>query len=182
MAFPSTVDESPADESLYEVVDGQRVELPPMGVYEVFVASRLGSYLDVFVTKQKLGRVVVEALFDLAIGGKQRRPDVAFVSYQRWPRDRQIPREEDAWPVVPNAAIEVVSKNNKANEIATKVDEYFRAGVELVWVIWPKLEKVYVYTTARDIHILSRTDELDGGNVLPGFRLAVANLFDDVEN
>ena len=79
--------------------------------------------------------------------------------------------------MIPNLAVEVVSPTNAADEILSKIHEYFRAGVELVWVIYPEHAEVYVYTGPLDLHILGRTGILDGGKVLPGFQLPVAELF-----
>src|ERR1700726_4670444 len=90
-----------ADEPLYEVVDGRRVELTPMGVHEGWIASVLLWHLQTFAHPRRLGRAVMEILFDLATVGKERRPDVAFVSSQRWPYDRVPPRGDNAWKVVP---------------------------------------------------------------------------------
>ena len=59
------------------------------------------------------------------------------------------------------------------------MEEYFRAGVRLVWVIYPDLNQVYVYESPSKVRILHQSDELDGGTVLPGFRLKVAALFED---
>jgi Uma2 family endonuclease len=164
-------------DALYEVVNGQRVELS-MGAYESTLASDLHGYLAPYARTKGLGRDVVEVLFLLAVVGTKRRPDVAFVSYERWPRRRRVPREE-AWDTVPDLAIEVVSPSNTAEEILTKIDEYFRAGVRRVWVIYPALEQIYVYTSVTQNHILCRDDQLDGEDVLPGFRLPVAALFDE---
>jgi len=82
---------SPHDEPLYEVIDGQRMKLY-RGAYESILASFLMECLSPFVRQHKLGRAVVEVLFDLPLTGRQRRPDVAFVSYERWPRDRRKPQ------------------------------------------------------------------------------------------
>ena len=133
-----------ADEPLYEVVDGRRVELAPMGVHEGWIASVLIWYLQTFAQSQHLGRAVVEILFDLTPVGKERRPDVAFVSSQRWPYNRVPPRGDNAWKVIPNLTVEVVSPSNTADEIQVKIHEYFQSGVELVWVIYPEHREVYV--------------------------------------
>ncbi len=58
-----------------------------------------------------------------------------------------------------------------------KVEEYFRAGVERVWVVFPGAKKVYVYESPTSVRILTAADTLDGGPVLPGFQLPLANLF-----
>jgi Uma2 family endonuclease len=167
------------DEPLYEVIDGQRVELPPMGIYQTLLANSLMFYVEMFAKPKKLGRTVVEGLFDLAPVGRERRPDVAFVSSARWAWGRLPPLADNAWSVIPNLAVEVVSPLNTASEIQTKIHEYFRSGVELVWVIYPEHQEVYVYESPIKPHVLTRSDVLDGGKVLPGFQLALAELFGD---
>jgi Uma2 family endonuclease len=164
---------------LYEVVNGKRVELPPMGIYESGVASILMGYLEPFTRTHQLGRSRVEALFQLTpVGDIERRPDLAFISYQRWAKNRPIPRA-NAWAVVPELAVEVVSPSNLADEIQARIHEYFRAGVQLVWVVFPRQQQVHVYTSPTQVRILDRNGELDGGAVVPGFQLPVAALFED---
>ena len=168
------------EDSLYELVNGQRVEKPFMSVYGIRIAFLLARYLDVFAEANKLGRVVVEAIFGLPLsrGLQQRRPDAAFVSYQRWSKDRPLPHT-DPWLVVPNLAIEAISKSDSGEEILAKIQEYFEAGVELVWIIFPIQRLVYVYESPTYPQVRTETEELDGGTVLPGFKLPVATLFDE---
>lgn len=162
---------------LYEVVDGVVVEKPAMGAYEIEIASILQDMLGPFARSQRLGRVVSEMLFRLDVERKRdRRPDVAFVSHQRWPIERRAPRTA-AWEVVPDLAIEVLSPNNKTVDDAAKLEEYFQAGVRAVWLVFPEAGKVYVYTSTTSVTILPRESTLEGGEVLPGFRLALAELF-----
>jgi Uma2 family endonuclease len=85
----------------------------------------------------------------------------------------------EAWEVVPDLAVEVVSPSNTAIEVVKKLGDYFRAGVRQVWVIYPVQQFIYVYTSLADIRVLQPGDDLDGGAVLPGFRLAVSTLFED---
>jgi Uma2 family endonuclease len=172
---------APSDDLFYEVVDGQVVELAPMGAYEIRIASVLTMYLETFARQHQLGRAVQEMLFDLtATVQRKRRPDVAFVSYDRWPRQRRVPRTE-AWEVVPNLVVEVVSPTDRVDDLVDKVAEYFRAGVECVWVSLPSQEQVYVYESPTQVRILTRADELRGEPVLPHFRLPLTALFDEVE-
>ena len=112
-----------------------------------------------------------------ARGHRERRPDVAFVSFDRWAKDRRLPRAR-SWAVVPDLAVEIVSRANTADEIAEKLEEYFKAGMRQVWVVFPGQSKVYVYTSTTTVQVLAAGDELDGGNVLPGFRLAVRELLE----
>src|SRR5712691_318210 len=172
---------APSDDLLYEVVDGQVVELAPMGAYEIRIASVLLMYLETFARQHQLGRAVQEMLFDLtATVQRKRRPDVAFVSYDRWPQLRRVPRTE-AWEVVPNLVVEVVSPTDRVDDVVDKVAEYFRAGVECVWVSLPSREQVYVYESPTHVRILTRADALHGEPVLPQFRLPLTALFDEVE-
>jgi Uma2 family endonuclease len=174
MVIPSPV----PDDCFYEVVDGQIVELPPMGVYECGVATILSASLVSIAKAGKLGRVVAETMFWLNRSGKlKRRPDLAFVSAERWPLAKGLPRAE-AWDVVPDLAIEVVSESNSANEIALKLVDYFRAGSAQVWVVYPAIRQVYLYTSATSVRIVAEPDELDGGDLIPGFRLPLTELFE----
>ncbi len=168
--------------SLYEIVNGQRVEKPPMGNFQVWVASILVERLGYFARTNGLGRVVSEMLFKIHLSvGRKRRPDVAFVSFERWARDRKI-NIEDGWDVIPDLAIEVVSPSNSAEEVVGKIDEYFRAGVRGVWVIYPITRQIYVHESPSMVRVLKITDELDGSELLPGFRLSLAELFEDGED
>jgi len=166
-------------EGLYEVVDSQVVEKAPMGALEVWIASRLDQAMGAFVTANRQGRIVTEMLFVMD-GDRdlKRRPDVAYVSFDRWPRGRRIPRTA-AWEVVPDLAIEVVSSSNTADEVLAKVQEYFQSGVRRVWVVYPSTEQVYDYDAPTSVRILARAEDLDGGAVLPGFRFPLATLFED---
>jgi Uma2 family endonuclease len=139
-------------------------------------------YLRQFAKKHNLGRAVAEMLFLLDKDKNlQRRPDVAVVTYQRWPRERKVPRT-NAWDVVPELAVEIVSATNTAEEILTKIRDYFKSGVHRVWVVYPLEELVYVYRSPLDPRVLAKTGELDGEDILPGFRLPVAALFEDEAN
>jgi Uma2 family endonuclease len=167
------------DDDLYEVVDGQRIGQTPIGVYAVWTAFQLARHLGNFADA-KLGRTVTEALFHLpAPINRDRRPDVAFVSYERWAKERKIPRTSNAWDVVPSLATEVVSPTDIAEELQDKIAEYFRAGVQMVWVVYPTLCMIHVYEAIDKIDALTINDVLDGGAVVPGFRLPLAELFAD---
>jgi Uma2 family endonuclease len=170
---------TPDDHLLYEVVDHQVVELAPMGAYEVWIATVLVARLAAFATQHRLGRAVQEMLFELFVGtGRKRRPDVAFVSFERWPQRRRIPRA-DAWEVVPNLAVEIISPTDRVDSILDKIAEYLQAGVDRVWVVLPSQEQVYVYDAPNGVRILTRTDELSGDPILPRFRLPLVELFEE---
>jgi len=171
---PVTLDEY---EGHYEIIDGKVVETPAMGAFEGWIASELNVILGSFAKANRLGIVVVETLFLIDRGRDlQRRPDLAFISADRWPINRRVPRTA-AWDVIPDLAVEVISPTNTAKEVMDKLAAYFRAGVRLVWVVYPNHEQVYVYDSPTSVRILKVGNELDGGAVLPGFRLPLTELF-----
>ena len=163
----------------YEVENGRIVEPPPMGTYQSMIATLLAVHLTPWVRAGGVGRVVTEFIFRIDTATNlQRRPDLAFVSYERWPRDRPLPNR-DPWDVVPDLAVEVVSASNSAEGIIKKMKEYFRSGVRQVWVVYPLEEYVQVYESPAQIRVVERGGELDGGAVLPGFRLALSTWLDE---
>ena len=167
------------DEPLYEIVNGQRVDLPPMSAYATWIASRLHLRLGLYAEDKGLGVSVSEMLFVLdAEHNLRRRPDVAFVSTARWPLDRALPMIGD-WEVVPDLAVEVISPNDVFKDVLAKVREYFHYGVQVVWVVAPEERQVYVYDSPTHVRILTGQDELTGGEVVPGFRLPLGLLFQD---
>jgi Uma2 family endonuclease len=80
--------------------------------------------------------------------------------------------------VIPALVVEIVNLTHTLDEVAAKLEEYFKVGVRQVWVVYPAHTKIYVYSSTTSVRILARGDELDGGLVLPGFRLPVSDLFD----
>jgi len=113
------------DEPLYEIVNGQRVDLPPMSAYATWLASHLHGRLGSYVEDKGLGTSVAAMLFVLdAEHDLRRRPDVAFVSTVRWPLDRALPMAA-YWNVVPDLAVEVIRGNDVFKDVLAKVREYF---------------------------------------------------------
>jgi Uma2 family endonuclease len=175
---PVTVAASDND-ALYEEIDGRRVEMPPMSTLSAKVMSRLIRLAGPYADAHGLGEFFGEILFQLPLAGRtrNRRPDVAFVSYERWPKERADHPTENAWPVVPELMVEVVSPTDLADELLEKVLEYFEAGAKAVWAISPVARYALVYDAPKQVRGLTAEDALDGGAVLPGFTLPLAALF-----
>jgi Uma2 family endonuclease len=164
-------------DDLYEVIDGKRITKGPQTVLAAWTAGQLGVQLATYTKSNDLGWVVIKALFELhAPSTLSRRPDVAFVSYERWPKNRPISQTTDAWDVVPNVVAEVVSPSDISQQMDARIAEYFRAGVELVWLVFPNEREVHVYDSLTQIRILADTDILDAGHVLTGFRVPLSEL------
>jgi len=166
------------DGERYEIIDGKRVEMPPMSAFASILASRIVVQINIFALANQAGEAVTDTLFRLPLPrSRNRRPDGAFVSYKRWPKDKPQRVRDNAWDVVPDIAIEVVSPTDFAEDLLIKLDEYFRAGVLLAWVVYPSLRLIHVYESMTRIRVVTSADELDGAAVLPGFRVAAATLY-----
>jgi Uma2 family endonuclease len=166
------------DEPLFEFIDGQRIEIPEIGALACLLANRLAREVNSHAQQLQLGETVVQMLFHLPLpGDRNRRPPFAYVSYDRWPKERRLSPEENAWDVVPNLVAETVSCSDLLDGVFEKIDEYFRAGVQLVWVIHPNDKRIDVFESLKSLQILTEADVLNGGIVLPQFSLPLKILF-----
>ena len=161
-----------------ELVDETLVE-KPVGMRESLLAVWFSHLLQNFVHPRNLGLITgADGTYEVLLG-LVRLPDVAFISWDRLP-GRRVP-EEPVPNVVPDLAVEVLSPSNTPKEMARKRGEYFRAGVQLVWEVDPRSRTARVYMNESSFTELTATDTLDGGTVLPGFTLPLAQLFAELD-
>jgi Uma2 family endonuclease len=162
------------NKKLCELVDGVLVE-KAMGFKEAILASALAYFLWDYLGDHDLGLLAgADGPIRLRLG-LVRMPDVCFVSWKRLP-DGEAP-DEVISPVIPELAIEVLSKSNTPREIARKLEEYFQAGVLLAWVIDPRTETAVAYTSPSKKRLIGKDGALTGGRILPGFTLPLKDLF-----
>lgn len=158
-----------------ELVRGRIVREPLPGAEHGWLTARLFHEIDARVRVAGLGLTLIETGFLLSVEPPTvRGPDVAFVGLDRLPKER-LPK--GFWKLAPDLAVEVVSPSNSAAEIQEKVLEYLSAGSRLVWVVDPKTQTVTAYRSPNDIRILFLDDVLSAEDILPGFQLALADLF-----
>ncbi|MBN9520370.1 Uma2 family endonuclease [bacterium] len=161
-----------------ELLDDTLVE-KPMGVRESFLALVLAEMLNAHIRGRNLGILTgADGTYEL-VSGLVRLPDLAFVSWDRLP-GRRLPDEPVA-NVAPDLAVEILSARNTPAEMARKRAEYFAAGVRVVWEIDPRARAARVYTSGTDFTELTAADTLDGGAVLPGVVVPLANLFAELD-
>ncbi len=111
--------------------------------------------------------------------GLVRIPDAVFISWKRYPKSKR--KRGEIPSVAPDLVVEVLSKGNTPREMNRKLDEYFRAGVRLVWYVDPKRRQVRVFTDREHSVVLGEDDQLEGGDVLPGFTLSIRDWFAEAE-
>ena len=166
----------PDDGCRYELVAGELRKMTPAGWRHGTVAGHLHTLLGAHVSEGSLGKVLgAEPGFLLARDPDTvRAPDIAFIHKDRFEGE---PPEDAFWPGAPDLAVEVVSPRDTTGEVDEKVGAWLDAGARMVWVVNPKWRSVTVYRSATDITTLTENDDLDGEDVVPGFRCRVRDIF-----
>lgn len=159
----------------FEFVNGA-VEQRNVSVESSRVALRIGRTLLNFAEERGLGEVYGSDLLVRAFADRTevRRPDVAFISADR------VPREAGFCLLAPDLVVEVVSPNDSAYSVRAKVDTWLDSGVRMVWIAWPEQREVQVYRQGARPETLADEDSLSGYDVIPGFDAPVASLFGPV--
>jgi Uma2 family endonuclease len=164
----------PDDGWRQELVRGSVVREPPAGFEHGRTAAGAGYVLREYVRAHGLGEVcAAETGFILSHDPAiVRAPDAAFVAKSRVPTEPV----RGFFPGAPDLAVEVLSPWNVTAAVAEKVADYLNAGTREVWVVDPVAHTVAVHGRA-DVMLLGDAAELDGGDVLPGFRVQIRDLF-----
>jgi Uma2 family endonuclease len=163
------------EDRVCELIDGVLVE-KVMSSYESLLAMMLGFLLQEFLEKNPLGVILGEAGQLRILPKKMRVPDVAFIRWERFPGGK-LPNDR-VYRVAPDLAVEILSDGNTTGEMDRKLDEYFEAGVQLVWYIDPRSRAATVYTARDQATAIDVNGTLTGGEVLPGFSLRLGELFE----
>ena len=166
----------PDDGCQYELVKGVLRRMAPASFRPSNVAMRIAIEIGAYAKEHGLGELtgadggyILERGPDTVLA-----PDVAFVRAERLPSAAE---QEHFAPIAPDLAIEVVSPSDRMRKVNEKVDHYLAAGVPLVWVFHPRRRTVTVRRPNQPPHVLREGDELDGEDILPGFRLPIADVY-----
>jgi Uma2 family endonuclease len=164
------------DGKRYELVGGKLVERN-MGLESSWVGGRLHSRLDRHCEEKGLGWVLpADDGYECFPHdpGLVRRPDVSFIRRGRLP-GQVLPQ---GWgKIAPDLAVEVVSPNDSADALEAKLDDYQKAGVPLVWVVYLKSRTVMVFRSDGSVKRLRESDELSCEDVIVGFRCPISEMF-----
>ena len=168
--------EFPDDGRQYELVAGELIAMTPAGARQGAIAVRVARLLDEYAEAHDLGVCgTAEPGFILRRDPDLvRAPDVSFVTRARIPATG-IPTSY--WPFAPDLAVEVISPSDRLSDVHAKLADYFSAGTRQVWVMEPETRVVHAYRSLHDVQVIGEDGELDGGDVLPGFRCPVRRLF-----
>jgi Uma2 family endonuclease len=152
-----------------------------MGQLESWIGMIVGGELYAYLKNNDIGMLYGEAAVLEILPDIGRAPDVSFIAWASLPGGKPPPRSDKVPAVVPDLAIEVLSASNTPGEMARKRDEYFRAGVKLVWEIDPTSRSANVFTGPNAVTPVPTDGTLDGNPILPGFTLSLRDLFDRAE-
>ncbi len=170
LALPENADR------LLELVNGEIVEKMPTQEHG-YILLRLGSRLIYFLDAHQLGVVYIDSTHHVPGDPRnKRRPDIAYMSFAR----SQTLVKKGAIPQIPDLAVEIQSPDDSVDMMREKAAYYLGNGSRMVWLIYPEKRIVEVYQAGKTIELLVPGDTLNGGDVLPGFTLAVSDIFAQV--
>ncbi|MCX7966931.1 MAG: Uma2 family endonuclease [Armatimonadetes bacterium] len=162
-------------EGKVEIVGGELKIMTPAGLEQEDVGAILVAHLVNYVIPKKLGRIYMSQAGFRMPNGDLRAPDVSFVRTEKLPSGRS-PKKFGHFP--PDLAVEILAEDETPEDYAAKVQEYLDWGVTLVWVVDPNTHTVWVHRKGREPKQLTENDELDGEDVISGFRMPVRVLFE----
>jgi Uma2 family endonuclease len=168
--FDQLVTQPAYADRLLEYIRGEMVEVVSNQISS-HIATRIVRRLAAFVEDRDLG-YLTGADGGYMVAGERYIPDVAFVSKARQPELSDQPYN----PTPPDLAVEVLSPTNDPGHMRIKIGNYLTAGTT-VWVVDPGAKLVEVYAPGQPVRVVGEDESLDGGESLPGFSLAVREIF-----
>jgi len=158
-----------------ELVRGEVKTHMPTGHPHGFIENIIGALLYIYRKTHPIGRALTGevGIYTKRNPDTVRAADVVFISYERLGRAKA----EGYLDVAPELVVEIMSPSNTWTEVQEKLAEYFAVDVKMVWVVDPQLEQVHVYQALEQVTLLDKQDELTGGAVLPGFTVALTDIF-----
>ncbi|HSD26390.1 MAG TPA: Uma2 family endonuclease [Vicinamibacteria bacterium] len=161
-----------------ELVEGRIVPMSPAGGEHGRIEFNFGEAIAAFARSRKLGRVLVGevGIFTHRAPDTVRGADLAYLSNETYAR---LGSKRGFLDVAPDLVVEVLSPRDSAAGLTRKLREYFAIGVRLVWVADPDARAVLAYRSLTDVREFRENDRLSGDDVLPGFEVPVASLFEE---
>ena len=160
----------------HELCAGELIVTPSANYFHNDIRDRFNARLRTFLDTSPCGHVVSE--MDMTLGlDTVRRPDITFI---RKGRLDGIDLEQVPLPIAPDLAIEIVSKNDRADDLNLKVSQYLQAGVRAVWLFYPITRLAYRYVPGRlnpEVHSAEADDRFEEPDLLSGFSLPLSEIF-----
>jgi Uma2 family endonuclease len=159
-----------------ELILGELFMMAPAGSEHGGIIGNLTILLGTFIKKHKLGKIfgAETGFFIHRNPDTVRAPDVAFVRAERI--SAKLPK--GFFEGVPDLAVEVLSPDDRPGYVQAKIRDWLDAGCLAVWIVDPTDETVTIYESWQDAVVLHRDGTLFDARVLPGFSVAVSEIFE----
>jgi len=163
---------------LYELVEGRIKPMSPTGFAHGQYEVNFAQHLQRFVEQQKTGKVVTGevGIYIRRDPDTIRAADVAYISNERL---AQRQKKKGYLDIAPDLIVEIMSPDDNWSDVTQKMREYFSIGVKLIWIADPEAKTIYAHRSVTDVREFKMGDTLTGDDVLTGFSVTVAALFED---
>lgn len=173
------------EEQPFELLEGEIIPMSPSVSGPSYLANKLAQFINFYAIPKGLGEAVVEMVFVLGDDPQwvkgSRVPDVMYLQTARFAAYKQANPNWQAEPLrlIPDLVVEVMSPTDRFVTIHEKVQLYLKDGVKMVWVIEPERRTVSIPVPDSKLYtVLTEADKLSGGEVIPGFEIEIAALFE----
>lgn len=163
-----------------EVVEGEIIEMSPVGGLHNWIAKRITWMLETYVQQHKTGLIFTDSLLYVlssvdAEVRKARVPDASFLHKDDIPAGWDFERP---CPGAPTLAVEVMSPDDQFEDVVDKISDYFEAGTAEVWVVLPRQKALYRYRRGESqVQTYRESDSMDVSALFPGLTLALVDIF-----
>jgi Uma2 family endonuclease len=161
----------------HEIVDGELVMSPKNNFIHGRICSRLLIALGNFINEHRLGVILDSSTGFWMFNRNCRAPDISFVLRERMERLEFKPSSRKFFPGAPDLAVEILSPSNSRSEMDRRLRDFFSSGTQLAWLIDPETNRVEVCRSLTQRRLIGPGGELDGEELLPGFRYPINDLF-----
>jgi len=168
--FERWVDLPENADRLFEYIGGEIAEVPS-NPYVSEVAYNIGFAIKLYLRERKMAGHVTGEAGGYMVSGERYAPDVAYLAQEKGPL---VAKGYN--PIPPDLAVEVMSPSDDPDDLRIKVVNYLRAGTT-VWVVNPEKQHIEVYAPDQSPKRVGPEGTLSGGDVLPGFGVAVKDIF-----
>jgi Uma2 family endonuclease len=158
---------------LFELINGEIVE-KVASFKPSRLAMRIGYFFTGYLMTNPIGYVTGADGSYILSASYEVMPDVGYIAKDRLPRE---PERQVQGP--PDLAVEVKSPNDTKRKMRKKAEDYLSFGTRMVWLVFPDDQEVEVYLPDKDVQTVRIDGILDGGGILPGFKLPVHDIFAD---
>jgi len=151
----------------------------PTGHQHGIIEGIIAALLIFFVKRYQLGKVLTGeiGIYTRRNLDTVRAADVAFISNERY---TQV-QSDSYLDIAPELVVEVLSPHDNWQTVQEKIEEYFSIGVKLIWIVNPKQNQIQLFRSPAEMRLLKADDMLSGEDVLPGFEVTVAEIFEEME-